>query len=507
MNRSIPVLLLAAAALVFAGASADDAAPAQRDAAASAIPPFPPGFDWPANASVLGAAIARGDVAALRRHGWYLWAGLNVPGPDGLPVWRAWPTTSQAFVGTQAPAAAPPTPRRVNSRSLRALRAGNSDASYMAQPGPWYGVPRVVDGQCRDGSSDQLPDGERFQFNGDIMIAGVVYNEDAFDWIVDGKLTQAATLTAQWRAGKKDIAAFPNTSIVLKHMYWPIQGDKPTALPVWDPDSYWPAPPRYLGYEYWQRVVAIDPSGEAVPPGKTAQVSFLYHIAKDAAHKDQPLPTRTVDAKLVSISDFYHQRIDARTLAQMDAADRAILDAAACWLYDRPFRAGDLLASTAMHINSKEIPQWALQSLWWHDEPERGWFASARPDIPPSKAPGPWRHYLMTIEYGIEAAPGLLPVAFNPYIELAAQHPIETNCRNCHMRAAWPAGGRTPTPPTTASYLADGGPGPLADLGDDDPVFDGLMRLDFQWAISDRALPAGSLGPVGTAAAPATSDD
>jgi hypothetical protein len=94
---------------------------------------------------------------------------------------------------------------------------------------------------------------------------------------------------------------------------------------------------------------------------------------------------------------------------------------------------------------------------------------------------------LITVEYGIESSPGMLPMSFNPYIELAAAHPIQTNCRNCHLRAAWPRQGAVPSAPSYASYEAAGGPGALVDISADDPIFSQQLLLDFQWAVSDRA--------------------
>ena len=458
------------------------AAAAEPSAAEPAkIPPFPGGYDWPANPATIQKAISAGDWATLRTHAWWLWIGLNTPAPDGGPLWRAWPTSTQAFASSSTGALGSA------AGHARTLNAANFANTPINLPAPWYPVPTVSGKTCTTGTGTELPDGPRFAANGDVLIADVVYNQDSLDWIRNKQLYVASNLTSQWQAGTKAIADFPSTSFVLKHMYWPARGDGPTALPVWHPEKYPPTPATYIGYELWKDTVAIDTSGKPVPPGKTAKVSAFYHFFQ--SDQKTPFPTQTRDAKLVSVNDFYNHKVDAKELAGMDPRDRAILNSSACWLYNRPFQAGDYLVSVAMHINTKEIPTWALQSLWWSDQPDQGPFAANRPDINPQKGPGPWRHYLLTVEYGIDASPGMLPVAFNPFIELAAAHPIQTNCRNCHTRAAWPRNGLSITPPptATASYEAKGGPGALVDLQPDDPVFQHLMRLDFQWAVSDRA--------------------
>jgi hypothetical protein len=444
-------------------------------------PPFPAGYDWPADPKLLNAAIEKGDWKTLRQHAWWLWAGMNKTNPDQTPLWWAWPTSTAAFssgarltLGSAAPRA----------RSLKAANAANSPIETKS---PKYFPPVVRGAVCQSGTIDtQLPDGNQFQNNGDIMLAGVIYNQDAYGWIRRERLYQGAKLSSQLNAGKKDIAPFPARSFALKHMYWPARGDGVTALPVWHPEKYPLEPDKYIGYEVWQDTVAIDPSQNVIPPGKTVPVSYLYHILN---HDKTVMPTVQREARVVSIRDFYHRRIGADELGKMDRRDRDLLNASACWLFNRPFRAGDYLVSIAMHINSKEIPGWALQSVWWSDTPDEGEFAADRPAISRSKAPGPWRHYLMTLDYGIEQPKGELPVAYNPYIELAS-HPVQTSCRNCHMRAAWPRAGFPGIAPAapTASYQAASGPGPLVALDPDDPVFKGLMRLDFQWGMSDRAL-------------------
>jgi hypothetical protein len=482
---AVTTLLVACASTVLPstillGSSTARAADDAAKSTTSTIPPFPGGYDWPANPAVIEKAITNGDWATLRTHGWWLWIGLNTTTANGHPLWCSWPTSTQAFNTTDTGALGS---AAGHARTLNAANVANTPINL---PAPWYPVPTVNGNTCVTGTSTDLPDGTQFEANGDVMIAGVIYNQDSYDWVRNTPLNQASVLTKALNNGDKTISPFPATSIVLKHMYWPARGDGYTALPVWHPEKYPPLPAKYIGYEYWKDTVAIDPGGAPVPAGKTAQVSYLYHFYEH--DKKTLFPTQTRTAKVVSVNDFYNHRVDAAELASMSANDRTILNASACWLYNRPFAAGDYLVSVAMHINTKEIPTWALQSLWWSDMPDAGPYAANRPDINPQKGPGPWRHYLMTLEYGIDAAPGMLPVAFNPFIELAAAHPIQTNCRNCHTRAAWPRKDVIEPPPkSVASYEAAGGPGALVDLKPDNPIFQALMRVDFQWAVSDRA--------------------
>ena len=83
------------------------------------------------------------------------------------------------------------------------------------------------------------------------------------------------------------------------------------------------------------------------------------------------------------------------------------------------------------------------------------------------------------------------PVAFNPYIELAAAHPITTNCMNCHHRAAWPPRVELDKPDQgrVSLYLqsSPANPNALEVFDSSNDVFRGLLMLDSMWAISDRA--------------------
>jgi hypothetical protein len=447
--------------------------------------PFPSGFDYPA--TDLQAAVNAKNVQRLRQHGWNLWAGINSLGSNGRPVWWSWLTSTYAY--------APPPTTKLGAVQMvpshpRTLNQINHDNTPVQLPAPLYPTPNYVV-KYYPFTHNGIPDGVQFQSNGDILVAGVIYNQDAYNWIrnpAKAPLFQASTLTAQLKAGQKLVSPFPSSSIVLKHMYWPVRGDGPTALPVFDP-ALAPPQPTYYGYEQWNEVVGLDPSGH-VKPGQQTAVSYFYGI--QTANKT-PLPTKTSKVTIAPLQDFYSQKIDAAALAKMTCQDRALLDASALWLYNRPFHAGDYLVTVSMHIVTKEIQTWGLQSFWWSPQPNAGPYAADRPDIPPGKAPGPWRHYLQTIEYGITNPGGTtLPTVYNPYIELAAGHPINTNCRNCHTRAAWPRNGVLPPPQPSAQYQLQDiakDPGLLAVIPDNSPIFNGLMRVDFQWALSDRAIP------------------
>lgn len=511
--------MLAALLLAAAGTAAQKAAGVQY---CQPSPAFPSGFDYPQSGATIGQWVWGRDTARARVHGWNLWAGLNHM-LGGTPVWRTWCTSTQAF-------AAPSTGGRLGAAMLATASAGQSMHSQLSMrerkrlngptmsstPGedpinfpasPYYPVPAAVQArypQCYNAKSGQLADGPTFENNGDIMVAGVIYNGAAYQWIRSARLYDGPTLTKQVPpAGQtRQMAAMPVGSIVLKPMMWPVQGTGYTALPLWDnaTDDHG----RYAGFEVqslWPRAAAVTAHPQAAIA--TLPVSYLHKVYTDSSMKTEIGPITYAHAGVVGIDQFYHFRFP--NLAAMAPCDRAILDASAYWAYGKPFGANDYLVVMAMHIMTKEQPAWTFQSTWWHDRPNEGPFAADRPDIPRAQAPGPWRHYLLASTYGIPAQPGgsRWPIAYNPYIELAADHPIRTNCMNCHHRAGWrpapPPGAPKPTW-ATASYEAPGGPDALDIFAQSDPVMNGLLGVDSIWSISDRAFPSPYAAPSKAAA-------
>ena len=442
---------------------------------------FPAGFDWPADPAVLQQYINDRNLSALRQHGWYLWAGLNTSGTDGLPIWRSWPTSTQAFAQSVE--------TEEIKKHKKSLQAHNDTNNPINLAGPYYAIPQAVKNKYPHiKTTADVPDGNTFQFNGDIMIAGVVYNDTAYNWIRGSSnnipLYKASELTKLLDSGEKDIPEFPARSFVLKHMYWPVKGKGLTLLPVWNNQKQ-AAPTDYIGYERWRNGVAVEVK-EQMEPCKlnsrmTASMVYLHDVYEH--DKTTPLGPINMPAKVVPVTCFYYQKINDAQLQAMNPDDRLILDLAAYWNFGRLFQKDDYVISIAMHIFTKEIQQWTMQSLWWHNKPNLGPFAQDRPNISPFKAPGPWRNYLMTTADGIEYpdpnGKAQLPVSYNPYIELGANHPIRTNCRNCHTRAAWPK--------AAAQYITPNGPSALDPIPNNAPLFNGQMRLDFQWAIHDRA--------------------
>jgi hypothetical protein len=500
---------------------------------------FPKGFDYPQQVQ---SWVQQRDGDRMRLHGWCLFAGLNQASkPNGPLNWQRWKTSTQAFPYQYNPwkgvagAALPSRPSPLNSRNFANAKAGGPNP--INNPAPVYPIHAAVAKKYPTCSEPipghagwyQLKDGDHMQSNGDIMVAGVIYNDAAIKHIlgnngpraiVGPRLYNAVILNNLLPKDKNDppkaIPWFPASSIVLKPMFWPVKKGGFTALPVWDWDAHKPGSPadgKYAGYEIqslWNRAVAITDLPNPTPPPKIEYLHGVYDSTGTNLIGPVTYNNTTQISppafQVVSVNDFYHRQLNQAELRELSTCDRALLDASAYWAYNRAFEPGDYVVLVAMHIMTKEQQDWTFQSLWYHpdaDKPGKCRYCQSRPTNLTDKT---FQHYLLTTTYGTTQKSGnknyyappntqsgaaIWPVAYNPYIELAASHPITTNCMNCHHRAAWPplASQGKPDEGRASSYLQETPPNPnvLEVFKEDASIFNGLLTLDAMWAVSDRA--------------------
>ena len=62
-----------------------------------AYTPAAQGFGYPASEQTLATYLAHGDVAAMRAHGWDVWAALTAPSSSHVPVMLTWYQNSEIF--------------------------------------------------------------------------------------------------------------------------------------------------------------------------------------------------------------------------------------------------------------------------------------------------------------------------------------------------------------------------------------------------------------------------
>jgi hypothetical protein len=392
---------------------------------------IPDGFDYPADKPAFERERKAGNMTALRRHGWMLFAGMNQMTPDGEPNWRTWYRADEAF----APAGSP-----LASERRMTLQFTKPNQRKDAGPGP--DAPR------------------------DSALSFVLFNWENFDHIRAKKLFLKSDLdriNRPYRAAtpwdKRIIPPFPDRAVSLKTLWWPAAGDGKTALPVWDNEPTQPLDDNNP-FRTWKRVVAVDGTRQAAADGETADINF-YDAAFPAS-------------RVVGLNRFYNVRVDEAMLAAIDANQDDGVRILIRKILGRELKIGDYILFLGFHVTTKEIDDWTWQTFWWHDRPSEGIFAAERPDA----VAGVWRNYLMSVvgdEVNPKEADGSPLIGFNPWLENTFRAGTQSNCMNCHHRASHPRIAFLP--------VRRGAPDTAAD-----PAFKrGRLQTDFLWSIVDQA--------------------
>ena len=262
----------------------------------------------------------------------------------------------------------------------------------------------------------------------------------------------------------QNIQNFPNTSVAIKPTYLFAYANQATQLQYWTGavNSTTPETPAYGNWNDWLWVV---------PPG-----------VDPATFKRQ----QNDGHEVVSVNDFYHFPLTAADFtASNDPLNGSVL------FPNNPmsqsgFAPGDYAILVAMHVASREVPNWTWQTFWWTID---------TPVIPApikSRINAPFNHYQTAVAYsftqdGLNSPSSLSTLCFNPFLETGfgnstfvypGQLGIESNCISCHRAAAWPAipPASAPSGSVNPGYVAYGviNPG-------DPYLFSGQTKTDFLW--------------------------
>lgn len=151
-------------------------------------------------------------------------------------------------------------------------------------------------------------------------------------------------------------------------------------------------------------------------------------------------------------------------------------------------KAGNIALLMAMHVTSKEIPNWTWQTFWWAGNPQNALFGKDRP----AAIPAPWNHYNMRTAYYMVSPANTIGaeplISFNPYLETNLQGAVpgsngstiswtgvHSNCMSCHRMAGY----------KTQGYQPD-----RLILPSDPDLFAEGTKTDFLWSIPIRAFSA-----------------
>ena len=394
---------------------------------------IPAGFDYPADKARLEQYRQAGNLSALRKHGWLLFAGMTREQADGTPYWLTWYHVDETF------------------------RAAGTELQHprpMALP---FETPNQFEHPL---PGQQAPPASVLSF--------VLFNREGYQHIRTEHLYQRSRLnelnssflpSQPWNERK--IPDFPARAVTLKTIWWPVRGDGMTALPIWDNQPAQPIDQLNVNqFIHWQRVVAVDAGRQSVADGEF--IDTVYN-AKTYRH-----------AHVVGLGSFYRVKVDAALArAVMQSKDSGVRISIQHAL-GRELRAGDYLLFIGMHATSKEIDDWTWQTYWWHDRPDAGPYASGRPDA----VKGVWRNYLMA-SADDEVLPrepdGTPHIGYNPWLEAHFPNGVLSNCMSCHHRASYPVIGFLP--------ITRGAPDPASD-----PAFKPRrLQTDFMWSIIERS--------------------
>ena len=379
-----------------------------------------------------------GDGHAQRRFIWRILSDLTDSAPDDdRPRFELWHGEDAVFA--DAP------PDDAGQRGMRGVFRSSLDDGKRAQ---------------RDSDRER----------GDVpVLTYALYNDAAYEHIRAHHLNRRGELERLRRVGDADrtvsgdrsIPPFPVGATVLKTVWWPVAGDRLSALPVWDPERN---PIGRAGNDYlgWPRVVAIESSDTAHRDGS---------VSIDFAGRTFPAAHR------VALSAFYHLAVDAE-MAQRLMRDRSARKTALVAL-GRPIRDGDALVLVGANLATRASDGWVWAAVWWHDQPDQGPFAADRPDTLKAE----WRNYLLQVAFDSTlpaAADGGPHVCFNPWLEGRFPDgghgggPV-SNCMTCHQRASYP--------PVNFLPITRGAP----DLAHDAAYAPDRLRTELLWSLALHA--------------------
>ena len=425
---------------------------------------FPSGFDYPQEKDSINKWINKGDKHSIRKHSWNLFAGLNQKTEGWEKIWHTWYPIGVVFPQKDSIVTNPSLDPSLTRKDVPYPQANPKDYCFE--------------------------NGNLFFFTSLIFSGSTFYNHDAAEWIASKNLGHKEALEGFQKKGLKNIPMAPSTAIVMKNVYWPVSGrlQEYTPLPVWDgPGTRDPL--VYNGFETWERAVAVTPNPNP-PPTVSAEYLYYYANRENYFYKFEDLVP-------VGLDKFYYLELTSSVTKEFSAIDSCVVNNSFNYVFNRNFEEGDFLITVGQHIMAKEIDDWTMQTIWWHDKSNEGKYSKDRPKHVEGS---PLQNYLLSTAYFMSDPTSPKPnnhIGFNPYIELtlAEKNRLRSNCQNCHVRAGYPelegaffiadpVGGpvKFPTEPTAHYHTLREGL-----IEKSDSIFNGIIRTDFNWGIADRA--------------------
>lgn len=477
-TRTCTLFALLVAALCVAGYTCHSALSLRAVHAAGASGPQPiqfPGF--PYKAAVIDGWVATGNTAAMRRHGWDLWAGLSAitSNTGGQPTYETWYNASQVQSG----------PQQANAL---AVPQGSDHAEHQ------FAVPEQFHHRRFPGAVHALVAGAT-----DVHAQTLVttkFNAEYAQSIWSNNYQTPATvwnLQASWGqrpVSQRIIQPFTPPSISLKPTYQFVNGPNHnnglTTIKYWLGDlTTGPtnsSNPQYPDPTTWNQCVVVN-TGSAPNPGNLTCFG-----------------TNTLANGMVPVSQFYNYQLSATEAASACAQLNSPQTPMNCDPTNGDIRGGDYAILVGMHVSTKENANWTWQTFWWNYNQPFPYGA------PPSNVPAPFSSYAMCTGYSMTVNPpnspsGVNTQCYNPYLETglpAPIHGIKSDCMSCHSVASI---GNNPnslsqqpiSPRNSGGYLTYVSGTSYVSVWnrrDDRDFFDCQTTTDFSWFLAN--LVAGS---------------
>ncbi len=385
----------------------------------------------PAGMTKVQGWIDTEDKISIREHTWDIWSGLTADSGEShrgepLPVWETWYTPEEIYVNEPA--------------NITAVRARSTD---FENPHNHF----------------------RESISGDEVISSFnKYNRLYADHVWSNQYNIAEVLTdlndfftfVTQPTVERKILGFPQGTAALKPVFFLVAQAGLTPIPYWrgpdnSSDSVNPTP------DTWNQCVAVDATSSSVG----------NMVSLDCNGTQQTM-------EVIALEEFY-----AITLTQEEIND--IVDVAGNF---SQAVVGDYAVLVAMHVTTKEIPNWTWQTFWWDPYPEEASFpAESRPANKIANLQKPWSNFAACSAYSM-VSPSVVGteavICFNPHLEtgLGSVDGIASNCMSCHFQATWGEGGSFGG---GLDYQTNGF------YTGSEPAFSTVTKLDFLWSLTRAA--------------------
>jgi hypothetical protein len=270
------------------------------------------------------------------------------------------------------------------------------------------------------------------------------------------------------------IPDFPVTSITTKPTYYVTKSHTGLVrVPSW---TTTPVPAKVFGNKSWDHFVYVDLDNGQLSNKK------LIPVVGDNPTEEQ------IEAATCNLNDFIYFKLDANSAIYLNQHQDQGTDP------DHQFHSGDVALLVAMHVTTKEIPNWTWQTYFWAADPANpgGPSSPTIAYLKPSEITGSAAHYAVSPCYAMVypnqpvtgGKQGKNPIiCYNPYLEAGFgpsvfqfknswkpefQYGVQTNCASCHALS---------TSSGKLGYSTD----QYIDMKS--PVFKNEVQLDFAWSI------------------------